>query len=195
MRSGSFRSPNPLVAFDCGSQSTSSVLTSAAAREAVRLMAVVVFPTPPFWLATAMTRPIFFVGETARASRSNQPVNSMPYFGAVWECSTWNTPHEKLVASQFHSNVRRGTLTRNQPSRSGHTETEMVLSVPRGTWGTLYCDGKEETDAFGQIAEVFHVEHSAVVRITMRTSNILTTRMRRTSEYRGIIPHSDSIFS
>jgi len=26
-------------------------------------MAVVVFPTPPFWLATAMTRPIEFLGE------------------------------------------------------------------------------------------------------------------------------------
>ena len=51
-------SPRPLVAFDCGSQSTSSVFTSAAAKDEARLMAVVVLPTPPFWLATAMTRPI-----------------------------------------------------------------------------------------------------------------------------------------
>src|SRR6267378_6901314 len=58
MRSGSFTRPRPLVEFDCGSQSTSSVLTSAAASEAARLMAVVVLPTPPFWLATAMTRPM-----------------------------------------------------------------------------------------------------------------------------------------
>src|SRR5271169_872002 len=35
-----------------------SVFTSAAAKDAAKLMAVVVFPTPPFWLATAMTRPI-----------------------------------------------------------------------------------------------------------------------------------------
>src|SRR5580704_12585268 len=60
MRSGSLTRPNPLVEFDCGSQSTNNVLTSAAAREAARLMAVVVFPTPPFWLATAMTRPIYY---------------------------------------------------------------------------------------------------------------------------------------
>src|SRR5216684_3510475 len=58
MRSGFFTRPKPLVEFDCGSQSTSSVLTSAAASEAARLMAVVVLPTPPFWLATAMTRPM-----------------------------------------------------------------------------------------------------------------------------------------
>src|ERR1700687_4443174 len=58
MRSGFFTRPRPLVEFDCGSQSTRSVLTSAAAREAARLMAVVVLPTPPFWLATAMTRPM-----------------------------------------------------------------------------------------------------------------------------------------
>src|SRR5208282_1125670 len=58
IRSGSLTRPSPLVEFDCGSQSTSSVFTSAAASEAARLIAVVVFPTPPFWLAIAMTRPI-----------------------------------------------------------------------------------------------------------------------------------------
>src|ERR1700686_437587 len=58
MRSGFFTRPRPLVEFDCGSQSTSSVLTSAAASEAERVMAVVVLPTPPFWLAIAMTRPM-----------------------------------------------------------------------------------------------------------------------------------------
>jgi hypothetical protein len=34
----------------------SSVGASAAAIEAERLIAVVVLPTPPFWLATAITR-------------------------------------------------------------------------------------------------------------------------------------------
>src|SRR5260221_10313586 len=56
MRSGFFTRPRPLVEFDCGSQSTSRVLTSAAASEAARLMAVVVLPTPPFWFERAMTR-------------------------------------------------------------------------------------------------------------------------------------------
>src|SRR5204862_4514402 len=45
--------PSPRVAFPCGSQSTSSTSRSSAASAAPRLIAVVVFPTPPFWLATA----------------------------------------------------------------------------------------------------------------------------------------------
>src|SRR5918997_1802241 len=48
-------SPRPVEAFPCGSRSTSRTLCSAASAVA-RLMAVVVFPTPPFWLARAMTR-------------------------------------------------------------------------------------------------------------------------------------------
>src|SRR5215468_1037162 len=77
MRSGSLTRPRPLVAFDCGSQSTSRVLTSAAASDAARLMAVVVLPTPPFWLATAITRPINFPRRIARQNSSIASVNSM----------------------------------------------------------------------------------------------------------------------
>src|SRR5215471_4751516 len=47
--------PTPLEALACGSRSTKSVGRSAAARLAARFTAVVVFPTPPFWLAIAMT--------------------------------------------------------------------------------------------------------------------------------------------
>src|SRR6185503_15387914 len=49
--------PRPEVRFPWGSASTASTRFSAAARLAARLMAVVVFPTPPFWFATAMIRP------------------------------------------------------------------------------------------------------------------------------------------
>src|SRR5512132_4196594 len=42
----------------CGSRSTSSTLRPRSARPAPKFMAVVVLPTPPFWLATAMTRVI-----------------------------------------------------------------------------------------------------------------------------------------
>src|SRR6202795_1245637 len=44
------------VALACESQSTSRVGCLAAPRQAARLTAVVVFPTPPFWFATAMIR-------------------------------------------------------------------------------------------------------------------------------------------
>jgi hypothetical protein len=44
------------VAFACGSKSMMRVFFSEAANEAPRLMAVVVLPTPPFWLAIEIMR-------------------------------------------------------------------------------------------------------------------------------------------
>src|SRR5512135_2852967 len=48
--------PTPEEALACGSRSTRSVFFSITEREAARLTAVVVFPTPPFWLATVRIR-------------------------------------------------------------------------------------------------------------------------------------------
>src|SRR5262249_21224956 len=48
-------SPNDEVAFACGSRSTTSTRTPTARHEP-RFTAVVVLPTPPFWLAIASTR-------------------------------------------------------------------------------------------------------------------------------------------
>ena len=46
--------PSPLVALACGSMSINNTLSLPnAARQVERLIAVVVFPTPPFWLAMA----------------------------------------------------------------------------------------------------------------------------------------------
>src|SRR6058998_1945946 len=47
--------PIPLLVLDCGSISTSNTLRPEAARYVARLMAVVVFPTPPFWFVIAYT--------------------------------------------------------------------------------------------------------------------------------------------
>src|SRR5690606_15348824 len=48
--------PRPVEALPCGSRSTISTRSSIAASAVPRLMAVVVLPTPPFWLAIARTR-------------------------------------------------------------------------------------------------------------------------------------------
>src|SRR5271155_400189 len=48
--------PRPVEAFPCGSISTMSVGAPTAARAVPRLIAVVVLPTPPFWLATTRMR-------------------------------------------------------------------------------------------------------------------------------------------
>src|SRR5215472_7517407 len=44
--------PSPVDAFPCGSISITSVGSPTAAKAVPRLIAVVVLPTPPFWLAT-----------------------------------------------------------------------------------------------------------------------------------------------
>src|ERR1051326_6693790 len=48
-------SRNDIVLFACGSRSMRSVFLLRSANAAARLIAVVVLPTPPFWLAIAMT--------------------------------------------------------------------------------------------------------------------------------------------
>ena len=48
--------PRPVDALPCGSRSTISTRSPIAASAVPRLMAVVVLPTPPFWLARASTR-------------------------------------------------------------------------------------------------------------------------------------------
>jgi hypothetical protein len=80
---GPFRRPKPLEAFAWGSQSTSRVLISAAASEAPRLMAVVVFPTPPFWLAMAITRLKGFEGILVFPGRLAKRVSSSRMLGGI----------------------------------------------------------------------------------------------------------------
>src|SRR5262249_41553046 len=48
--------PRPVEALPCGSRSTTSTFSPIAAKAVPRLIAVVVLPTPPFWLASANTR-------------------------------------------------------------------------------------------------------------------------------------------
>jgi hypothetical protein len=60
----------PEVALACGSQSTSKTRLPNSAKQALKLIAVVVLPTPPFWLTIATTTPIS-LGE-------NEPKHPMP---------------------------------------------------------------------------------------------------------------------
>src|SRR5262249_27682451 len=57
-RLSSTLTPRPLAAFPWGSMSTSRMRLPSSAAQALRLIAVVVLPTPPFWLATAITLPM-----------------------------------------------------------------------------------------------------------------------------------------
>src|SRR3954463_8580488 len=48
--------PSPVLALPCGSRSMTRMRCPAAASAVARLTAVVVLPTPPFWLAIAIMR-------------------------------------------------------------------------------------------------------------------------------------------
>src|SRR3981081_1223799 len=48
--------PSPVDALPCGSRSMMSTRSPMAASAVPRLIAVVVLPTPPFWLASEMMR-------------------------------------------------------------------------------------------------------------------------------------------
>src|ERR1700743_134986 len=62
-----------MVALTCGSRVMSRTSRRVAASDAARLTAVVVFPTPPFWLATAMT---LFIRESVRGGGAFEGVTS-----------------------------------------------------------------------------------------------------------------------
>src|SRR5271169_1894926 len=85
------------VEFAWESQSMRRVGCSAAARQAAKFTAVVVFPTPPFWLATAIIRAkrILASENLAKASSRCKMFHVEHRFWVQivpgrTDCSTWN---------------------------------------------------------------------------------------------------------
>src|SRR5438552_3978771 len=88
----------PLVALPCGSPSTNRVRFSAAARLAARFTAVVVLPTPPFWLAIAITRATSAIfRELSRDGR--------PFFAA--RATIYPSPDSSTMCHVAHSTLFR----------------------------------------------------------------------------------------
>src|SRR5690554_109450 len=69
--------PTPLLAFACGSRSTSRIRRRWASA-AARLTAVVVFPTPPFWLITPMMGKPVLRGDAVRRGYHRVPGAAPP---------------------------------------------------------------------------------------------------------------------
>src|SRR5258706_4673357 len=78
-----FVAPMPLVVLDCGSISTSNTLRPAAARYVDRLIAVVVFPTPPFCFVIAFT---FDTGCYLSSDHTFKLLNLMLLYGHCNKC-------------------------------------------------------------------------------------------------------------
>src|SRR5665213_2690529 len=68
--------PSPVEALPWGSRSSSSTRSPTAARAVPRLIAVVVLPTPPFWLTTARTRKGASGVDMAQLSQFQDPAGS-----------------------------------------------------------------------------------------------------------------------
>src|SRR3954466_10622200 len=84
--------PSPVLALPCGSKSLTRIRSPEAASAVARLTAVVVLPTPPFWLATAMTRARrdaatgrskLFVAASLTGPHPAQPQNDAARIGAA----------------------------------------------------------------------------------------------------------------
>src|ERR671928_780604 len=77
--------PCDIVMLPCGSMSTQSTRSPSSANAAARLSVVVVFATPPFWLANAMTLalPVTSCSDHGRESPSGDPVRARFAFSCV----------------------------------------------------------------------------------------------------------------
>src|SRR6478752_9948832 len=75
--------PSPVEALPCGSMSITKVGSPTAARAVPRLIAVVVLPTPPFWLATTRTRG--FLGFDMTGAQLSHNHYSSRRIGLAWD--------------------------------------------------------------------------------------------------------------
>src|SRR5437588_3485868 len=91
--SSSRSTPSPEVALAWGSQSMRSTRRPRAARAAPRLMAVVVLPTPPFWLTTAMIR-LGTLGRDYAAGTGGPPSHPAGQLGRVSFATVFHAPVE-----------------------------------------------------------------------------------------------------
>src|ERR1700757_4934567 len=111
--------PNELVAFAWGSRSTSKIRLPDSANAALRFTAVVVLPTPPFWLAIAT---IFISGRRATNFSSSRQTDTLRLTSPL--------PLEEGEATRHRADV---TFIRAREHTIGklyfHRTTSMMLPV------------------------------------------------------------------
>src|SRR5471030_3141172 len=82
--------PRPVDALPCGSMSITKVGYPTAARAVPRLIAVVVLPTPPFWLATTRIRG--FLGCDMTGAQLSHNHYSTRGIGLAWDLRGFHVP-------------------------------------------------------------------------------------------------------
>src|SRR3984885_12023076 len=84
LRLSSRWTPRPEVALAWGSQSTRRIFKPSKARQAERLMAVVVLPTPPFWFTIPRIMPMVFQTIWKRwGAKALDTVQNSPIWGEL----------------------------------------------------------------------------------------------------------------
>src|SRR5476651_2823 len=94
--------PRPVEALPWGSMSITRVGSPTAARAVPRLIAVVVLPTPPFWLAT--TRMRGFLGCDMTGAQLSHGHYSTRWIGLAWDLREFHVP-TFLCLGQFRTHI------------------------------------------------------------------------------------------
>src|SRR5260221_11500554 len=98
--------PSPVLALPCGSKSMTRTRFPTAASAVARLTAVVVLPTPPFWLTIARIRGAF---RGAAMLATGSTGSSAASSGAVMVCTDHLFQLQHRAGGIRETSVRRGT--------------------------------------------------------------------------------------
>ena len=137
---------NPMAAVVLAweSQSTRRVGCSAAARQAAKFTAVVVFPTPPFWFATAIIR----AKRTPESENLAKLASGCKLFHVEQSLTTeYCVPRDWFL--NFHPlGFQRGQSFQAVPRETGFSLTRRLTRIPRGTLGLrrkLVCSSAKKS--------------------------------------------------
>src|SRR4029450_4317052 len=104
----------PVVALPWGSRSIRTVRRSASASPAERFTAVVVFPTPPFWLTTAITLAIARIFHVKHPTEAPAASFHVEHYLTQDPGSSFVRGHQKRP---FHLKFRLGDADPSHPGR------------------------------------------------------------------------------
>src|SRR5215831_4384696 len=160
--------PRPLVLFDCGSRSITRTWAPRSASAAPRFMTVVVFPTPPFWFATAMIRGVD-ISTFALTCGNSTTWRDMARLPILWGGFQVAQPAgEKSGAGagghEHHPGDRRRS---EQHAADSHSHKSVVHDMAHGARRRVR-DPPDEAQADGQDEHCDGVQRQAVLRVDGR---------------------------
>src|SRR5215469_13960275 len=114
--------PRPLVLLDCGSRSLTRTWAPRSASAAPRFMTVVVFPTPPFWFATAMIRGVE-ISALALTCGNSTTWRDMARLPILWGCLQAAKPACKECGRSARRHEQRAGDRRGSEQHTTHSDS------------------------------------------------------------------------